>query len=86
MAVRTYAARDARVAQWCFPLFSDRNLSPLFLKGNTFLQSVLAKKKAAANVSLPQSVSTPTEALLHFHRIGYANSCLQARCHHEKLH
>lgn len=45
--VQTYAASDAGEAQWPFTLFGEQLISPIFLKGNTFVQSFLAKKKGA---------------------------------------
>lgn len=57
-------------------------MSPLFLNGSTFLQSVLTKKKASAKTSLPQSIPKTTEALLLFHGVAHVNDSLaEGRAH-----
>lgn len=86
MAVQFYAAGDVHVAQSFRILLREKDLSPLFLNGSPFMQSVLAKKKTAAKSSLPQTVSTTTEALRYFQATGYANSCVQNRRLYAKLH
>lgn len=86
MTARAYAVGNLRVAQWFFTLIRRRELFPLFLKGSTSLQSVSTKRTAAAKTSLEQSVSTTTEALLHFHGTGYIKFWLQDHRPHFKLH
>lgn len=84
-AVLTLAASNARVAQWFLVLLRKSVTYPLISNGSTFLQNVLSKKKAAARSSLPQSVTTTTEALHPFRCIGYVKSWIQERHLHENL-
>lgn len=76
MAVQSFAAGYVRVALWLSTLFHEKGFSALFLNGSKVLQSVEAKKKAAAKTILPKSIPTMTEALLRFQGIENLNSCL----------
>lgn len=86
MAVQNYAAGDILVAQLLLILFCEKDLSVIFLNESTFWESVLMKKKAAVKPSLPQSVPTNTEALLHFYSTRYVSTSLQNPRFHAKLH
>lgn len=50
------------------------------------MQSVLAKKKAAAKNVLSQRGLIPTDAFLLFDGIGYGSSSSKKRRHLEKIH
>lgn len=84
--VQTYAAGDARVAQWLSAPSRDKVFFQLFLIGSKFLQCVLVKKKAATKNRHSQAVPKTTEALLLFYGSGCVNSCLQNCRPYAKLH
>lgn len=84
MTVQTYAAGDDSVAQWFFKLFLEKDSPPFFLRGSTFLQSGLARKKTAAKTGLPQSVPAAVQELLYFNGTGYVQKSLQDSCIHTK--
>lgn len=63
-AVQTYAAIDGRGSEWFFTLFQQKSVSWTSLNTNTFLQSVLTRRKRGAKSGLLQYVPTTKEALL----------------------
>lgn len=66
-AEHMYATSDERV-QECFSLVvSEKWVSPTFLNGIKFLQSIPTTEKASAKTALSSSVPATTEASLFLH-------------------
>lgn len=85
-AVRILGAIDERVNEWFFALFGQNAVSPTFLNGRLFSQSVLTRKRKAEKSILQQYVPIASRALLLFRSSALVSTCMQERRPHANLH